>query len=180
MGQTPRAASFSWWYHLQRNLGGSFTAHARGLLMTEFALLNPDGEEFGRLRLSGVSDAEFQSRNYTAAFEASGRRYRMVADGREMITASPKERSVDELEIFCDGQTYEARVSFFRSLAVASYPDGDRVVSLSGGLMGRNYDALFAAENGCALPVAVFLLWHVTTNRRRAYRTGIVTKGGSM
>jgi hypothetical protein len=104
----------------------------------------------------------------------------MVADGREVLTASPKGRSIDELEILCDGQTYEARVSFFRSLAVASYPDGDRVVSLSGGLMGRNYDALFAAEDRCALPVAVFLLWHVVTNRRRAYLAVISTKGGSM
>lgn len=178
MGQTPRAAS--WWYDLQQNLGGSFTAHARGLLATEFVLLNPDGEEFGRLRLSRVSGAEFQSGNYTAAFEASGRRYRMVADGREVLIAGPKGRSIDELEILCDGQTYEARVSFLRSLALASYPDGGRVVSLSGGLMGRNYDALFDAENGCALPVAVFLLWHVTTNRRRAYRAGTLTKGGAM
>ncbi len=43
----------------------------------------------------------------------------------------------------------------------------------SGGLTGRSYEALFATEDGCTLPVAVFLLWHVAANRRRAYRAGI-------
>jgi hypothetical protein len=42
--------------------------------------------------------------------------------------------------------------------------------------MGRSYEALFAAEDRCVLLVAIFLLWHVATNRRRAYRR----RGGAM
>ena len=176
MSRTARAAS-SWGYDLRRNLGGSFTARARGLLATEFALLGPNSEEFGRLRLTGVSGAEFRSESYAAAFEASGRRYRMVADGEEVLTGGPKIRSIDELEICCSGQAYEARVSFFRNLVVALYPGGERAVRLSGGLMGRSYHVLFT-EDRCAFPVAIFLLWHIAANRRRAYRAGSPTKGG--
>ena len=104
----------------------------------------------------------------------------MVADGKEVLTASPKGRSVDNLQISCGGQTYEAQISSFRNLAVASRSGGERAARLSGGLTGRSYEALFAPEDGCALPVAVFLLWRVTTSRRRAYRTWNPTKGGAM
>lgn len=168
MGCAPGAASPSWGYDLWRNLGGSFTT--RGLLAPEFALLNPNGEEFGRLRLRAASDAEFVSRNGIAGFEASGRRYRLIADGEEVLIAVPKGRSIDDLEIFCGDQTYEARVSLFRNLAVAYEPGSERVARLSGSLAGRSYEIFFAAEDGCAFPVAVFLLWHLAANRRRAYR----------
>ena len=93
----------------------------------------------------------------------------MVADGEEVLAAGPKGRTIDDLEISCGSQTNEARVSFFRNLAVASYPGGERAARLSGGLMGRSYEAVFTASDGCALPVAIFLLWHTATNRRRAY-----------
>lgn len=179
MGRAPRAASF-WGYDLRRDLGGSFTARARGLFAPEFALLGPSGEEFGRLCLGGILDAEFRSGDLVAAFEASGRRYRMVADGKEVLAASPKRRSADNLEISCGGRTYEAQISPFRNLAVASYPGGERAARLSGGLTGRSYEALFAAEDGCALPVAVFLLWRIVANRRRAYRTWNPAEGGAM
>ena len=170
MSRAPRAASF-WGYDLRRSPGGSFTARARGLFAAEFALLDPDGEEFGRLLLDGGSSAEFRSGDRVFKLEASGKRYRMVADGEEMLAAGPKGRSIDELEISCGGQTYEARISLLRNLAVASHPGGERVAHLSGGLAGRSYKALFDSEDGCTLPVAVILLWHLTTNRRRAYRT---------
>lgn len=104
----------------------------------------------------------------------------MVADGEEVLTARLKGRSIGELEISCYGQTYEARINLFRNHAVASYPGGERAVRLSGGLTGRNYEALFATADGCALPVAVFLLWHTVTNRRRAYRMGSLTGGGTI
>lgn len=163
------------WDTLRQNLAGSFTARARGLLADEFVLLNPNEEEFGRLLLKGSSGAELRSGDFVAALEASGRRYRMI-DDKEVLVAVPKARFIDDLEISCGGQTYEAHVSLLRNLAVASYPGGGRAARLSGGLMGRSYEALFAAEDGCALPVAIFLLWHVVTNRRRAYRRG----GGTM
>jgi hypothetical protein len=179
MNRTPRGTS-SWGYDLWRSLGGSFTARARGLLAAEFALLGPGAEEFGCLRLSGISSAEFRSGSYTATFEASGRRYRLVADGEEVLAAGPKERSIDELEISCGDQSYEARVSFFRNRAVASRPGGESVACLSGGLTGRSYQVFFATEDGCAFPIAVFLLWHVVANRRRAYRAGGPARGGVM
>lgn len=176
MGSLPRAA-FSW-EHLRRELGGSFTAHARGLLTPEFDLRNPNGQKFGRLRLRGLSAAEFRSGDYSATLETSGRRYRMVADDEEVLVAGPKERSINELEISCEKEIYEARIDLLRNLAVASYPSGESAVRLSGGLTGRSYKALFAAEDGCALPITVFLLWHVVTNRRRAYRMRSPRMGG--
>ena len=79
MSRAPRAASSL--DLLRRDLGGSFDAHTRGLLASEFALLNSDGKEFGQLHLGGTPGAELGSGNYAASFEASGRRYRMVVDG---------------------------------------------------------------------------------------------------
>ena len=67
-----------------------------------------------------------------------------------------------------------------RKCSLLVYQEGGEAVRLSGGLTGRNYEALFAAEDGCALPVAIFLLWHVAANRRRAYRTVSPTRGGRM
>ena len=172
MCRAPRATSYSSW-----DFKDSFTARACGLLASEFILLGFDGEELARLRLRGSSRAEYvPDEDYAATFEVSGRRYRMVVEGEEMLVAEPKERSIDEFEISCDDRTYEARISFFRNLAVASRPDGERAVRLSGGLTGRSYEALLAAEDSCALPVAVFLLWHIVANRRRTYLTG----GGAM
>ncbi|MCA1719425.1 MAG: hypothetical protein LC781_22245 [Actinobacteria bacterium] len=180
MNNAPRTAS-SWWYDIQQNLGGSFTARARGLLTTKFALLDSEGEKFGRLRLRGPSVAEFESGNHAATLTSTEGSYRMVAEGEEVFAAAPKGRSIDELEISCGGRTYEARVSFFRNLAVASYGrGGGRAVRVSGGLVGRSYQVLFTPDDECALPAAVFLLWHVAANRRRAYRMGSPIGGGAM
>ncbi len=180
MNNAPRTAS-SWWYDLQQSLGGSFTARARSLLTAKFDLLNPEGKKFGQLRLRGLSIAEFESGDHVATLARTEGSYRMVAEGEEALTAAPEGRSLDELEISCGGLTYEARVSFFRNLAVASYQrGGGRVVRVSGGLVGRSYQVLFAPDDGCVLPVAVFLLWHTAANRRRAYRMGSPMGGGAM
>lgn len=171
MSRTPSAASFCG-YNLRQDLAGSFTARARGLFAPEFVLLGPGGEEFGRLRLGRTGDAQFRAEGIAAAFEASGRRYSMVADGREILAAHPKGHSSNELGISCGGRTYEAQISPFRNLVVASQPSGEKTARLSGGLTGRSYEALFAAEDRCALPLAVFLLWRIVAGRRRAYRAG--------
>jgi hypothetical protein len=178
MSRIPRAASP--WGLLQRDLGGSFVARAHGLLGTKFALLDSRGRRFGWLRLRGLSVAELRAGDYTATLKKTGERYRMFAYGEELLVAEASKASIDELEISCGGHTYEARASFFRNLAVASHPGGERIVRLSGGLTGRSYEALFAAGDGYALPVAVFLLWHVVANRRRAYRMGYAIGGGAM
>ena len=180
MDSTPRTAS-SWWYDLQQSLGDSFTARGRGLLRAKFDLLDSEGKKFGRLQLRGPLIAEFESGDQAASLERMGESYRMVAEGEEVLTAAPKERSIDELEISCSGQTYETRVSFFRNLAVASYQrGGGRAVHVSGSLVGRSYQVLLAPDDGCALPAAVFLLWHVAVNRRRAYRMGNPMEGEAM
>ena len=180
MNSAPRTASL-WWYELQQSLKGSFTARAHGLrLTTKFALLNSEGKNFGQLQLR-LSIAEFESGDRAAVLTHTEGRYRMVAEGEEILNATPKGQSVDKLEISCGGRTYEARVSFFRNVAVASYQRGDgRAVHVSGGLVGRSYQVLFAPDDGCTLPAAVFLLWHVAANRRRAYRMGSPTEGGAM
>ena len=180
MDNAPRTAA-SWWYDRQQSLGGSFTARGRGLLTTKFAFLDSEGKKFGQLQLRGLSIAEFESGNHAATLTRTEGSYLMVAEGEEMLTAVPKGQSIDELEISCGGRTYEARVSFFRNIAVASYGrDGGRAVHISGGLVSRSYQVHFAPDDGCALPASVFLLWHIAANRRRAYRMGSPMGGGAM
>ena len=105
----------------------------------------------------------------------------MVADGEEVLVATPKVRSTSEFEISCGGQSYEARTDLLRNLAVASYREsGERAVRLLGGLFGRDYKTLLTTEDGCALSVAVFLLWYVAANHRRAYRKGSLVRGAVM
>ena len=171
MGQIPRVASP---HDLLRQVpGGFFTARARGLLKPEFILLDPNGREFGRLQLRGASGAELRLGDRGVAFETSGRNYRMVADGEEMLVATPKGRSGGEFEVSCGGQSYEARTDLLRNLAVASYREGsERALRLSGGLLGREYEALLTPGDRCAFPIAAFLLWYVVANRRRAYHNG--------
>jgi hypothetical protein len=172
LNYVPRTAS-SCWYDLQQSLGGSFTARARGLLTIKFALLDSVGKQFGQLQLRGLSIAEFESGSRKSTLTQTEGRYRMVTESEEVLTAGPKGQSIDELDISCSNKTYEARVSFFRNFAVASYRRGDgRTVRVSGSVVGRSYQVLFTPDDGCALPAAVFLLWHLAANRRRAYRMG--------
>ena len=179
MGQIPRVPSP---HDLLRQVpGGSFTARARGLLKPEFILLDPNGREFGRLQLRGASGAELRLGDRVVAFETSGRSYRMVADGEEMLVATPKGRSGGEFEVSCGGQSYEARADLLRNLAVASNREsGERALRLSGGLLGRDYEALLTTGDRCAFPVAAFLLWYVAANRRRAYLKGNLTGRAAM
>ena len=94
MSCTPSAVPF-WPYNLRQNLAGSFTARARGLFAPEFVLLGPGEEEFGRLCSGGIGDAQVRAEGFVAAFETSGRRYSMAADGREILTAHPKGHSTE-------------------------------------------------------------------------------------
>lgn len=173
--------TLSRWYDLQQVLGGSFTARASGLLAPEFALFGSDGQEFGRLRLLEPWAAEFRSGHYSAALKSSEGLYQMVASsGETVVVATTNGRPNGELETSCGGRTYGARVNLLRNLTIASYPDGGRVVCLSGGLTGRSYEAIFSTENGCTLPIGILLLWYVAANRRRAYRIGSPAGGGRM
>lgn len=163
------------WGKLARSLAGSFTARARGLFVVEFALVRRDGEAFGALRTRGLASAE------VARLEAGGllsvierdapSRYRMLTGGAETLAAGPAGRSADALKITCGGRSYEARMSFLRNAAVARSPAGTQAARLRGGLVGRVYEAAFDAQDAGALPVAILLLYHTATLRRRAYLT---------
>ena len=171
MSRAPRAAS----PHdlLRQAPGGSFTARARGLFKLEFILLDPNGQEFGRLQLRGASGAELRLGDRVVTFETPGRGYRMLVDGKEVLVAAPKGRFGGELQVSCGGQSYEARTDLLRNLALASYREGgERALRLSGGLLGREYQALLTPGDRCAFPIAAFLLWYVVANRRRAYLNG--------
>ena len=179
MSRAPRAAS----PHdlLRQAPGGSFTARARGLLKLEFILLDPNGREFGRLQLRGASGAELRLGDHVVTFETSGRGYRMVVEGKEVLVVAPKGWSGGELQVSCGGQSYEAQADLLRNLAVASYREGgERVLRLSGGLLGRGYEALLTTGDRCAFPIAVFLLWYVAANRRRAYHKGNLARRAEM
>lgn len=173
-------ATLTPWRALSGRIGGRFEARARGLLSGEYALALPTGEEFGRLAISSPNGgAQFAAGDLAATIEQTGRRsYRMLtgADGGETLVSRPV-KEAEELRIECAGETYGARISLFRNRAFACTPGGERVARLSGSLTGRSYEVLFNAEDRCALPVAVFLLSYVATNRRRAYRTRV---GGAM
>ncbi len=161
------------WGDLARGLKGSFTARTRGLLVVEFALERRDGEAFGALRTRGLANAQ------VARLEAGGllsviewdasSRYRMLTGGAETLAAGPVSRPADVLKITCGDRSYEARMSLLRNAAVASSPAGTRTARLRGGLAGRHYEAAFDAQDAGALPVAILLLYHTATLRRRAY-----------
>lgn len=163
------------WRELARGLAGSFTARARGLLIVEFALARRDGEAFGALRTRGLANAQ------VARLEAGGllsviereapHRYRMLTGGAETLAAEPAGRSADVLKITCGDRGYEARISFLRNVAVARSPAGTQAARLRGGLAGRHYEAAFDAQDAGALPVAILLLYHTATLRRRTYLT---------
>ncbi len=165
---------------LRESLDGAFAARANGLLASGFALLDRDGQEFGYLRLAGTQSAELRFMDHAATFEASEKRLRMVAGGEEVLAGTPKARPVDELIVSSGDRTYDASFSFFRNCAVASRPGHGKSARLSGGITGRSYEALFDAGDACAFPVAVFLLWHLVTHRRRAYLAKVPAKGGKM
>src|SRR5215208_3297016 len=115
MRRTPRAAS-PHDFHRQ-SPGDYFTARARGLLAAEFLLLHSNGRKFGWLRMRGASGAELHLGECVAKFERSEGGY-MVADGEEVLVATPKGRSAGELKISCGGQSYEAQANLLRNLAV--------------------------------------------------------------
>jgi hypothetical protein len=182
MSRAPRGTESRFPHDLLRQApGDSFTARARGLFKLEFILLDPNGQEFGRLHLRGASGAELRLGDRVVTFETPGRGYRMLVDGKEVLVAAPKGRFGGELQVSCGGQSYEAQTDLLRNLALASYREGgERALRLSGGLLGREYEALLTPEDRCAFPIAVFLLWYVVANRRRAYQNGIPARRAGM
>lgn len=159
------------WTTLQNDLTSSFTARARGFLGNEFVLLGADGGDQGRLKMLGLQGAEFRAKDLETTIERmAAARYEMLSGGDKILKARPSGASTDRLEIWCGERAYTATVSLLRNKAVARDEANGETVRLAGNVTGRAYEVETNAEDPCALPVAVLLIYHTALNRRRAYR----------
>ena len=175
MRSMPEDPTLTPWRRLGEPLAGSFVARARGLLASDFALLDRDGEEVGRLRIHGQKGAELEAGDLEAEIDRVARsRYTMLAGGAEILTARSAGAS-GTLEIRCLDHLYEARLSLLRNTAEAGQAGGEVTVRISGGLTNRKYEAVFDVDDEGSLAVALFLLYRIVALRREAYRAG--TKG---
>jgi hypothetical protein len=150
---------------LEASLNGAFSARAKGFLGSKFSLSDKNGE-FGTLRLEGSEGAYFEAGGFEGRIESSGSEHRMFIGDEEALTA---ERSGARIEA-AGGVAFEVDVSFLRNTASARSGDGGRVVRVSGGMSNRRYEVSFEGEG--SLPAAVFLLFHLASLRRRAFRAG--------
>ena len=156
------------WRRLGETLAGSFAARARGLLASEFAIMDRGGEEVGRLRIHGREGAELEAGALEARIERLARPgYTMVSGGTQILTAESAGASP---EIRCLERLYEVRLSLLRNTAEAGPPGGEVVARTTGGLTNRSYEAAFDVDEVCSLPVAFFLLYRTVSLRREAYR----------
>jgi hypothetical protein len=159
------------WRKLGETLEGSFAAHARGLLASEFAILGREGEEVGRLEIHGVEGAELGAWYLEARIERSVLSgYTMLTDGAEILTAEPL-GAWDAPEIKCLDRLYQGRLSLLRNTARAGPARERATVHITGGLTNRYYEAVFDAGDAGSLPVGFFLLYLTVALRRKAYVT---------
>ncbi len=188
-GPTPEDPALAPWKPLREALAGSFSARAKGLLGSEFALLDRDGRQLGGLRLRGRGGADLDAGDLRAEIRPTphpahamrharpyAMRYATPSEDAPFLTAAAAGTS-GTLEVTCGGRPYEARFALLRNTAAAR-PIGDtggpagEATRVTGGLTNRGYEAVFDLEDAGALPVAVFLLYHTVSLRRRAYRAG--------
>jgi hypothetical protein len=159
------------WTGLQEELDGYFVARARGFLADEFELLRRDGRDFGRLQPRRDSTILIALEDLELVMESpGGGRYRMLAEGEEVLAARPEGRSADVLRVERGDPPYEVRTSLLRNTAVVRDGSGEEVARIRGNLSGRRYEARFDADHADALPVAILSLHHTSTLRRRAFR----------
>ncbi|CAN5435699.1 hypothetical protein BH20ACT10_BH20ACT10_11530 [soil metagenome] len=156
------------WEDLESSLPGAFSARAKGFLGSEFPLSGPDGDEFGVLRLEG-SGASFEAGGTEGRIESSASKHRMFIGGEEVLTAGRDGSGGSGMSIESGGDSLEAVVSPVRNSASARSGEGRELVRVSGGVSNRRYEVSF---EGGGLAVAVFLLYHVVSVRRRAFRAG--------
>ena len=167
MGPVQEDPTLAPWRRLGETLAGSFAARARGLLAADFAILDREGDEVGRLRIHGPEGAELDAGDLEARIERLTRsRYRMLSGGTQFLKAGSTGAS---LEMSCLGRRYEARLSLLRNTAATG---GEVAVRITGGLTNRRYEASFDVDDESSLPVAFFLLYRTVALRREAYRAG--------
>jgi hypothetical protein len=176
MCPVPEDHTFAPWNGLRETLAGSFAARARGLLASDFALIDRRDREVGRLRVHGPEGAELEAGNLLASIEHTGtQRYAMLAGGARILSAETTGSS-GAMRIRRADHVYEATVSLLRNTAEARLPREGRSARVNGGLTNRRYEINFDGDDEGSLPVAVFLLYRLVALRRGAYRVG--ARGG--
>ena len=158
------------WRRLGDALDGRLMARTRGLLASEYVLLNSEGAEVGRLDIQGPAGAELTAGGVEARIERAGRSgYSMLSSGEEILasTADPTSPGITS-----HGHPYEASLSLLRNRAEACPKDHTATIRVRGGLTNRTYEASFDTEDENSLPVTLFLLYHLVSQRRQAYRAG--------
>jgi hypothetical protein len=176
MCPVPEDHTFAPWNVLRETLAGSFAAHARGLLTSDFALINRRDREVGRLRVHGPEGAELEAGNLLASIEHTGtQRYAMLAGGVRILSAettgTPEAMWVRRAE-----RVYETTVALLRNTAEARLSTEERSARITGGLTNRRYEVTYDVDDEGSLPVAIFLLYRLVALRRGAYRVG--ARGG--
>jgi hypothetical protein len=169
MSPTQRDRDPTPWGRLGKTLSGYFAARARGLLASDFALLDRDAREFGLLEVHGPQGAELR---FTGGLEAeiervTPTRHRMFFGDAEVLTSTGAATSP---KIRCLGVPYQTTLSLLRNSAEASPANALATVRIKGGLTNRCYEVFFEPDKSSPLPVALFLLYHIVTLRREAYR----------
>jgi hypothetical protein len=169
MGPAQRDLDPTPWGLLGETLSGYFAARARGLLASDFVLLDGDAGEFGHLEIHGPKGAELRS---TVGLEArieraSPTRHRMFSGDAEILASTGAATSPDIRSL---GIPYQATLSLLRNRAEAGPANEEATVRVKGGLTNRGYEAYFETGGAGSLPVALFLLYRIVTLRREAYR----------
>ncbi len=156
------------WRRLGETLAGHFAARARGLLASDFSLLDGEGDEVGHLEIHGPQGAELSATDLEAQIERiTLTRHRMLSGGAEILTSTVVATTT---EIRCLGTTYQTTLSLLRNTAKAGPANEEAKVRIKGGLTNRSYEVYFEIGEAGPLPVALFLLYRLVTLRREAYR----------
>lgn len=154
---------------LQTSLTGSLLAR-RTPGRSKIPFSHPSGEIVGEIAIQD-SGADIVLGDLSVVLERDAHfRYRMLAAGKELLSAAPSDRGLERLSIHYGDRTYEARISPLRNTAVAHADDGTETARVSGGLLGLKYQIDFDTEDPRGLPIAVLILYHLLTVRSRAYR----------
>jgi len=158
------------WRKLRQTLDGRFTARARGLLASEFVLLDREGAQIGKLEIHGPHGANLRAGDVEARIERVGRSgYAMLSSGEEILTSTGDPTSPG---ITSQNHPYETSLSLLRNKAEASPAQKATTIRIKGGLTNRTYEATFDPADENSVPVALFLLYRLVSLRRRAYVTG--------
>lgn len=125
----------------------------------------------GYLVFDGLDGAEFVAGTlkFTIERKPNGD-YEILSGDDRILTASPPTSSLDALEIACGDGVYQSRISFLRNEARAFSAKGGETAMLKGSVVGWRYE-ITTNQTDAALPIAVLLIYHTATFRRRAYVT---------